>query len=927
MKLFIPFRDMPIGRKLILIGLLTTALALFSVSLILVARGWVDWRGKTVSEMESYAALIGANAAPSMIFADYDAAAEVLQTVVGNSDIVDAVLYDRDGKVFARYRAPMHQEGNMPLVEPGSRLFTFDQLVVTKPVMLKGEVWGTVYLESDLRGLYADIRRQALLTFITAAGVFLVTLFLFFRLQRAIVEPVVNLSGVMRRVSAQQDYAVRVPVLGKDEVGVLAGAFNDMLAQIQARDEALERHRAHLEEMVAQRTAKLAEMQRITALIIETIPLRVFWKDIDLRYLGCNTAFARDAGKSSPDELLGKDDFDMGWKEQAELYRADDWRVMETNTPKLSYDEPQTTPDGGHIWLRTSKVPLRNETSQIIGVLGVYEDITAYKQMELRLLESEERFRKAFQYSAIGMALVGLDGRWLKVNDALCQIVGYSEPELQDKTYQDITYLDDLQNDLDFVEQLLAGRIDHYQMEKRYFHKDGHIVWIHLSVSLMRDAENKPIHFISQIEDITERRRIEAERRRLSEAVEQSLEAIVLSDTARSIIYVNPSFTQLFGYSAQEVLGQSVDLLAVDGYPAPYQTAEIALAQGAYSGETMRRSKDGRAILVLLNVAVVRDEHNEISGYVGTMTDLTELKRAEMEAHQRMVELTHANAELRELNAKLAQAQIQLVQSEKMASIGMLAAGVAHEINNPIGYIRSNLGTLGNYIGNFIDVLDAYEKAERSMPDRSALFAGTDELKEKVDISYIRQDVMALLHESNEGVERVTKIVQDLKDFSRIETEEKWVSENVHHGIDSTLNVIWNELKYKCEVVKEYGELPDIDCLPSQLNQVFMNLLVNAAQSIETRGRITIRTGREGDRVWVEVSDTGQGISPENIPHLFDPFFTTKPVGKGTGLGLSVSYNIVEKHHGKIEVASEVGKGSTFRVWLPIRQQATKENA
>jgi len=262
MKLANLFRDAPIGRKLMLIGLLTTALALFSVSLILVARGWVDWRDKTVAEMENYAALIGANAAPSMIFADYDAAMEVLQTVGRNSDIVDAVLYDRDGKVFARYRAPEHPDVAFPFVKSGSYLFSFDQLVVSKPVMLKGETWGTVYLESDLRGLYAGIGRQALLTFIAATGVFMVTLFLFSRLQRAIVDPIASLSGVMRRVSAQQDYAVRVPVQGNDEVGVLAGAFNDMLAQIQARDEALERHRAHLEEEVAQRTAELQEANR-----------------------------------------------------------------------------------------------------------------------------------------------------------------------------------------------------------------------------------------------------------------------------------------------------------------------------------------------------------------------------------------------------------------------------------------------------------------------------------------------------------------------------------------------------------------------------------------------------------------------------------------------------------------------------------------
>jgi PAS domain S-box-containing protein len=276
--------------------------------------------------------------------------------------------------------------------------------------------------------------------------------------------------------------------------------------------------------------AKLAELQirkqqELTTQIIETIPMRVFWKDRALSYLGCNTEFARDAGKNTPEELLGKDDFQMGWREQAELYRADDMRVMDTDTAKLSFDEPQTTPDGGQIWLRTSKVPLHNDANEVIGVLGTYEDITERKKTEFALLESEERFRKAFQDSAIGMALVGLDGKWLKVNDSLCHILGYSEQEMLGKTFQDITHPDDLQTDLDFVAQLLSGELDHYQMEKRYFHKDGHILWIRLSVSMVRDAQARPIHFVSQIDDITEVKQAETKVLQLNEELESKVAA------------------------------------------------------------------------------------------------------------------------------------------------------------------------------------------------------------------------------------------------------------------------------------------------------------------------------------------------------------------------------------------------------------------
>lgn len=282
-------------------------------------------------------------------------------------------------------------------------------------------------------------------------------------------------------------------------------------------------------------------------------------------------------------------------------------------------------------------------------------------------------------------------------------------------------------------------------------------------------------------------------------------------------------------------------------------------------------------------------------------------------------------AELQATNRKLAEAQDQLLQAEKMASIGQLAAGVAHEINNPVGYVASNLSSLGRYVNDLLSLLDACEQLDGSLsgeaPDLLALRA----LKEKVNLTYLREDLHDLLAESKEGLERVKKIVLDLKTFSHVD-EAEWQVVDLHQGLESTLNIVWNELKYKADVVKEYGNLPEVECLPSQLNQVFMNLLVNAAHAIESHGTITLRTGQAGEQVWVEVSDTGKGIAPENLGRIFDPFFTTKPVGTGTGLGLSLSYGIVKKHHGHIEVDSTPGEGTTFRVWLPVRQDMKQES-
>lgn len=265
----------------------------------------------------------------------------------------------------------------------------------------------------------------------------------------------------------------------------------------------------------------------------------------------------------------------------------------------------------------------------------------------------------------------------------------------------------------------------------------------------------------------------------------------------------------------------------------------------------------------------------------------------------------------------LEKAQMQLMQAEKMASLGQLAAGIAHEINNPVGFVGSNLGSLETYVRDLLALVDAYEGGVQQVAD-PAPFAEATALRGKLDYAFLCEDILSLLRESAEGVDRVRKIVSDLKDYSHTSTAE-WHWADLHQGLESTLNMARNQLKYHCTVVKEFGELPPVYCLGSQLNQVFMNLLVNAAQAIQEQGEIRLRTGRQGDdRVWVSVTDTGKGIPAEDLQRIFEPFYTTKPVGQGTGLGLSLSWGIVERHHGRIEVSSEVGKGTTFTVILPI---------
>ena len=315
----------------------------------------------------------------------------------------------------------------------------------------------------------------------------------------------------------------------------------------------------------------------------------------------------------------------------------------------------------------------------------------------------------------------------------------------------------------------------------------------------------------------------------------------------------------------------------------------------------------------------------QLEALVANRTSQLELAMARLEEDIRRreadeAELQRRNDELTELNAQLSKAQEQLMQSEKLASIGQLAAGVAHEINNPIGYVFSNFETLGTYIGRMLAMFDSYRAAEASIGD-AALRQSLQAQRTDSDFDFLVEDIPVLMAESREGITRVRKIVQDLKDFSRVDGHQDWQWANLHAGIDSTLNIVSNEVKYKADVIKEYGAIPDIECQPSHINQVIMNIVMNGVHAIVgQRGRIVIRTGCDDADVWIEIADNGTGIAPDIVSRIFDPFFTTKPIGSGTGLGLSLSYGIIQKHGGHIGVASTPGSGTTFRITLPIRR-------
>jgi PAS domain S-box-containing protein len=351
-----------------------------------------------------------------------------------------------------------------------------------------------------------------------------------------------------------------------------------------------------------------------------------------------------------------------------------------------------------------------------------------------------------------------------------------------------------------------------------------------------------------------------------------------LKDSQSRYVEINEAFCQFAGKSKGQIVGRTdYDIFARDLAEKYIAIDRQVLTTGReiINQEEKYTASDGTLRWVSTTKVPLRGANGWIDGVVGLTQDVTEQHRH----------------------------QTQLMQSEKLAGIGTLAAGVAHEINNPIGYINSNLNTMKRYL----EKVHAYLQG-----------LAHPNLQQQAAIGEIMADFDDAIDESIEGTGRVKSIVVDLKSFSRVDRAEKEYA-NLNEGIESTLNVVWNELKYKCKVNKEFGKLPELFCMPNQLNQVFMNILVNAGHAITgDSGIIRINTCADEHNIHVSIRDNGCGIPEEHLKRIFEPFFTTKDVGKGTGLGLSLSHDIIKKHKGTLEVKSKVGEGTEFVITLPL---------
>lgn len=518
--------------------------------------------------------------------------------------------------------------------------------------------------------------------------------------------------------------------------------------------------------------------------------------------------------------------------------------------------------------------PVLGKDGTRYGRIWTFHDITKRKQSEEALRESEERFAGAFNHAPIGVALASPAGRWLKVNRALCKLVGYTEAEMLERSFQDITCPEDLADNLECVRQLLADEIRSYQTEKRYIHAAGHFITVLLNVSLVRDALNQPRYFIAQIQDITERKRTEQSLRLLSSAVKQSKESIMITEAdldlpGPRIIFVNPAFTQMTGYTAAEVLGQTPRLLHGPRTDrAVLSRLRHNLEQGDdFSGETINYRKDGTEFIIEWQIAPLRDSSSAITHFVAIQRDVTGRRRLEA----------------------------QLLHSQKMETVGKLAGGVAHEFNSILTAIMGQS-----------------ELLLQELPASSPLGGKVDAIREAAG--------------------RAVILTRQLLAYGRKQTlqPERLNLNSILSGMAGTLQHL---VGHDIDILSiPAAGLHTVKVDAGQISQVIMNMVMNARDAMPDGGKLTLETAnltqaqssvdrypelKPGDYVMLTITDTGSGMSPAVQSRVFEPFFSTKGVGEGTGLGLSTCYGIIKQSGGHITVHSEPGLGTTFKIYLP----------
>jgi len=676
-----------------------------------------------------------------------------------------------------------------------------------------------------------------------------------------------------------------ISALQKDNADIYGITCTDLTAQKHIEDE-LARHRDHFEELVKVRTNELEtsnqqlrdeiterkkienalrESEEKYRTLVENIPQKIFTKDKRSGYVSCNENYARDLG-IRPEEIVGKTDFDFFPKELADNYRADDMRLMESG--ETEGIEEQYIHGGEKAWIYTVKTPIRDKAGNTVGILGVFSDITDRKRTEDALRESEKRFRQIAESTEEWIWEVNNDGLYTYSSHVVEKILGYTPEEIVGKKhFYDFFPFDMREQMKKEVFEGFASKRPFIRYVNMNAHKNGSIITLETSGSPILDCGGGLLGYRGVDVDITERKKAEDRLVVLNQAIEALPVGVTISDLEGKILYSNPFEAETHGYTVDELIGGNARIFSPEENWRPINSEELSSIE-VWKRETVNIKKSGEVFPVYLISLAVRTSDGKPIGIVTACEDLTERQKLED----------------------------QLRQAQKMEAVGTLAGGIAHDFNNILNVIIGFGTMVMDRMGDdplskeqMNEVLIAAERAA-TLTKRLLIFTR----KQVVEVKPVKVNELIL------GLQKMlVRIIKESIDFTL-------------HLADSPMMILADA---------------------GQIEQVLINLVSNARDAMMEGGRLTIGTGikeldeeyvaaygygKPGRYALITVADTGQGMDEETKKKIFEPFFTTKGIGDGTGLGLAISYGIIKQHNGYIRVYSELGKGTEFKIYLPL---------